>query len=381
MDTITVLFCAPGYSATKTFVKTGSKVEKHDFNAGMWFTSKGYPITGIHELSTVMTIVEPTPAVLLIRGAPQPELDTSRPHQRTKNGPFNYRTPPRGRLYAMVDIDKLALPAGLKLTKRTLRRVIDHCISLLPAEFQTASFHWQLSSSAGVGDPTKISIHLWFWFDRPITDLELKQWGNAVNAAKGINLIDTSLFNDVQAHYTAAPIFKNMDDPFPVRSGLIEKEQHVVSLVLPASRSAYSKNSDGKKSSLQNVQTGQGFEYHLSTIGDHPGGQGFHGPILSATASHVAAIGGENVDVEQLYERVRDRILSADSSHHTLEEIESRASREHIIPAIEGAIEKFGHQPVRKPRLIMGIPAHFPAKPVSISKAEKCLSNYLDSAF
>ncbi len=146
MDTVTVLICACGHSATKTFVRTGSQVEKHDFNAGKWFTSKVYPVTGIHELSAVLTIVEPIHTALLLRGEPQHGLDTSRPHQRTKKGPINYLTPVQGHRYAMIDIDKLVLPAGLTLTKQMLPSVIDYVIGQLPAEFRNASFHWQLPS-------------------------------------------------------------------------------------------------------------------------------------------------------------------------------------------------------------------------------------------
>jgi hypothetical protein len=44
-------------------------------------------------------------------------------------------------------------------------------------------------------------------------------------------------------------------------------------------------------------------------------------------------------------------------------------------------IETVGKHQVRKPRLIKGIPPHFPAQPVSILEAKSRLSSYLDKAF
>lgn len=383
MDTLTLLVCPPGFSATKTHTKTDGKIDTAPYNAGMYFASKEFLADGIHALSKSLMSLETIPDALVIRGAPQPHLNTAKPHQRTKNDSCcNYLTPPEGRQYAMIDIDKLSLPQGLKLSKRTLPRVIRYVINLLPKEFHNVSFHWQLSSSAGVGDPTKVSIHLWFWFDRPISDTDLKRWGKNWNTAIGFNLIDLSLFNDVQAHYTAAPIFKNMTDPFPIRSGLIEKELHEVALVLPAPAFSHTHNpkSNGNKPSQETI-SGQGFDCHLSTIGDHPGGEGFHLPIIRAIASHVTTVGGDNVDIEWLLEKVRERVLAADCSHHTQEEVESRASREHIIQAIEGAIDKFGHQPTKAVRVISGVKPHYTTKTVSKRQSQKKLDQYFSKMF
>ena len=384
MDKLTVLVCVPGCFATKTHRKTDAGVKTQGYNAGTFFASMELPVDGVQTLSQQLMALEPLSNALAIRGALQPHLDPTRPHRRTKLAPYiNYLTPPQGRWYAMADIDKLALPGGLTLTRQTLPGVIDHVISQLPEEFQNVSFHWQLSSSAGVGDPTRISIHLWFWLNRPISDQDLKRWGNAINLSKGFVLIDTSLFNDIQPHYTAAPIFEEMDDPFPIRSGLVEKGWHEVALVLPATEpsSPYPKKYHGKQSSLAEAPSGQGFDFHLSTIGDHPGGQGFHGPILSATASHVATAGGENVDKEWLYETVRARVLAADCSRHTAAEVESRASREHIMASIDGAIKKFGQQPDRKPQLYDGIEPHYQSTPISKRQANLEIRRIIQKQF
>ena len=59
------------------------------------------------------------------------------------------------------------------------------------------------------------------------------------NARAGMKLIDPALFNDVQAHFTAAPVFEGLVDPFSVRSGLVRKEVDEVALKLPAPKAAY----------------------------------------------------------------------------------------------------------------------------------------------
>jgi hypothetical protein len=381
-DSITVLECSRGYSTTKTHRKIDDKIKTIHFDSGKYFTSKVYPINGIHELSYVLKVFEPIHIVLAIRGAPQPGFDISRPHQRTKNGPVNYLTPQHGRQYVMIDIDKLGLPVGMKLSSQTVNRVIDYVVGQLPAELQNVTFHWQLSSSAGVGDASKVSIHLWFWLDRPIRDCDLGRWGKAVNVARGFNLIDTRLFNDVQPHFIAAPSFENMDDPIPARSGLIEKELDVAALVLPPETISRDCR-DGLLTKPASVQrsSGQGFENILSTIGDHLGGDGFHMPIIRAIASYVATAGGDNVDVEWLYKTVSNAVLVADASRHESGYIDHMASREHIMPAIEGALEKYGHQINRVARLVKGVPAHFSSKPVSLLEAQGRLSRYLDNAF
>lgn len=393
-DTITVLGCTLGYRATKIHCRTNGDLKTEGFNAGMYFQSHVISISCIRELSAVLTNLEPTSNMLVIRGLPQPHVEPDQPHQRTKNPPTaNYRTPADGHRYVMIDIDKLALPAALNLSKTTLPRVIRHVVARLPDEFHNATFHCQLSSSAGISDPTKVSMHLWFWLDRPIPDQDLKRWGTAVNAASGIKLIDTALFNDVQAHYTAAPLFKGMDNPFPERSWLVRKGRDEVALVLPSSvpkpsdtgKSRPAKSVAGKtrttKSVLTSSSAGLGFDYHVASIGDHAGGEGFHEPLLRAAASYVATRGANDIDKERLYETLRRHVLSADASCHSPDEVENRASREHIMPIIDSALKKYGNQTPSTARLRDGIAPHYESKPLPNERATAKLKRLVSNLF
>ncbi len=377
-NSITILRCQPGFRATKTHRKTDEGIKTEDYNAGMYFTSVAAPVSGIEELSQyILKPLEAHPSGLVIRGKAQAHLDHTKWHRRMKYAPHaNYATPPQGRCYAMVDIDRLPLPAGMLLTPDTATDAVEYAINRLPHELRTVSYHFQLSSSAGIYDQTVISVHLWFWLDRPVTDAEMKRWGKAANTAAGRVLIDTSLFNDVQPHYTAAPLFEGMRDPFAARSGLIRKANDCASLNIPALTHATPAQPTKKSSTHRGAApkrehngTARGFDAHLASIGDHAGGGGFHDPIIRAAASYVAEHGADGTDVEWLYGTIRARVLAADSTHHAPEEVAARASREHIMPAINGAIEKFGDKPACKPRLIRGLKPYFSAKPVCVEIA------------
>lgn len=115
----------------------------------------------------------------------------------------------------MFDVDKFSpLFADPVLEPESAFR--EYIETHLPAAFHTASFHWQLSSSAGrVGSEGKLKGHLWFWLDTPASSSDLKVWAKCEGLA-----VDTALFDPIQAHYTAAPVFdEGVPDPVPCRSG------------------------------------------------------------------------------------------------------------------------------------------------------------------
>ncbi len=386
-DSITILWTEPHKLAAKQFIKTSrrSPIQVKPYDAGSLFTAyEPIKIHDIHQLSTVVTFLETQQRGFVIRGAPVSSQIVSKLVARKGSGEGakfkgNFKTPELGRHYIEIDVDKFALPRRLKLTQATVHEVIDHVVHALPSEFHEASYHWQLSSSAGVFDKTKVSMHLWFWLNQPVPDKELKRWAHYVNTKVGATIVDPTLFQHVQAHYTAAPIFEGMSDPFPIRSGLVQKQHDSVSLVLPQTpiRTLSAKASGAKPST---GSSGAGFEFFLSQIGDHPGGRGFHVPTRDAAASYVGSHGTEGTDPELLFSILRDRILSADASHHSDADIEQRASREHIEPIIRSAIEKFGSAASerRKSRRIEGLAPHYQqakTEPVDIQQA---MSNFLD---
>jgi len=374
VDSMTILFCVPGCGASKTIrAAPDGTVKTVGFSAGKHFGALVQPVDGITSLSELLTELERTPNAFTIRGAPIAEPDARGRYLRRKT---HFATPAKGRHWVMIDFDKLPLPDGLNLASDP-KAAVEHLVSRLPEECRGVSYHYQLSSSAGIGDPRKASAHVWYWLEAPCTDAELKRWAKAVNDKAGCKLVDPALFNDVQPHYTAAPVFEGVPDPFPERSGLAHKRLPAAKLRIPRI----------KRESARGIASGQaaerslGFEGRLARIGDHEGGDGFHEPIIRACASYVAQNGRAKVDREALYEIVRARVLAADRSKHDEAYVEHMASREHLLPAIDGALERFGDRPAssRRSRLVPDVAAQPRGPSLGSEEAYRELSDVLDT--
>lgn len=388
-ETLTILITAEANKrATKKIHKNGGsgEIEFVQFDAGMYFSAlRSGPITDISGLSELLTALESMPQCLVIRGEPvdQSAADLGR-IRRTGSGEGdafqgNFRTPDHGRRYVLIDVDKLKLPDGMSLSPDSVEAICEYVISHLPKEFHKASYHWQLSSSAGFTDPGRVSLHLWFWLDRPVHDLELRRWGKFVNEKAGMKLVDTALFGHVQPHYTAAPVFDGVQDPFPVRSGLVVRPLDSVALVLPPLPQRMTTRN--VVSSATGASTCKGFENHLKRIGDHAGGEGFHVPLRDAAASYVSTNGISGTDREVLFDLLAAAVFRADRSNHSDTEVGQRASREHIMPLIDSALVKYGDtkSAVRKPKFYENIEPHYQSQPMSVEAIQAELSNMLPS--
>lgn len=385
LDFITVLTTQPGNFASKVITRnTDGQIDIQNFNAGMSFAVLELPaIDGIHTLSNYLTQLETIPNALVIRGRPLPHIAQSSWVYRRK---VNFLTPDSGHRWLMIDIDKYPLPKHL-LSKCNSHAAIEYLVGKLPAEFRDATYYWSFSSSAGVKNHGNVSAHLWFWLTAWVSDAELTRWGDYVNKGAGRKLIDTALFRDVQPHFTAAPRFVNMADPLPMRSGLCQKTHDAVTLQLPPSTAPTKKGSSQTPTAGQTVQTTSnsddvGFENRLARIGDHPGGQGFHNPLLNAAASYVATHGEQGTDVEVLYAILHDAAMAADRRHHTLDDVEHRACRDQIMPMIESAIAKFGQDDRRrtKSRLIKGVEPYYKASPIPAEEASRQITAMIKGA-
>lgn len=270
IDTVTILVTKTSNLATKQFSKAPPlpKVSVQAFNAGYHYCALvPAGVNDIHDLSTVLKFCEQNPNALIIRGEPVSDAVVGSWVRRTGSGEGanftgNFRTPPQGRHYLEIDVDKLPLPKGWTLDQANISKICEYIVHQLPPEFHDASYHWQLSSSAGVFDNTKVSAHFWFWLAAPVSDAVLRKWAKHVNEVAGIKLVDGALFQHVQAHFVAAPLFKGMADPFPVRSGLVTKSIGSVDLQLPPTEPGA--HSGGPRSgSPFNTNGGSGFDYYL----------------------------------------------------------------------------------------------------------------------
>lgn len=119
------------------------------------------------------------------------------------------------RAWVCLDLDDVERPEGWR--DHQPLRMVD---ALVPAPFGGAGLVWQWSAGARPGG--KIRAHVWYLLNRPACDASLRDW------LRELGVKDLSLYNAVQVHYTAAPLFEGMDDPMTCR--LLMRQGDVVQL-------------------------------------------------------------------------------------------------------------------------------------------------------
>ena len=326
----------------------------------------------IDELSSLLLVLEADPRRVIIRGRLVDGVDPTLPLRRRIHDAVRpvLEAPyvDQELSWLMIDMDKQQLPSGIDLLAQPLD-AIDYLIAQLPQEFHDCTFHYQLSSSAGVFNTNEVSAHLFFWLQEPATSAKLKPWAEALNRQR--KLIDASLFNTIQAHYTSKPIFPDgFTDPFEGRrSGLIRKNNDAVQIdynIVEVERNR--RTAHPQKS----FERSGGYENILSQLGDGRGGDGFHKPLLRATSSYVATKGREVAEStrETLKDDLRDRIDSADQTNHTHQEIERYRSDPYLDALIDSAIEKYGDANAAAP--------YFDIVELPLEEAEEKLNQTID---
>lgn len=227
-DTLTVLTCHDaGATAAKVFiVLDDGTVQKCGYDAKTYFQYEEIPVSCLNSLCHALVGLEAEPKKLIIRGKPKKDAgNIVRRKVRGEDAAFE----PASRRWVMLDVDKREIPDSLDLTANP-EEVIKWLLNQLPEPFRKADCLFQFSSSQNipekVGDaPRKVvSVHFWFWCDRPVSDEEWKRFFKI----DSLSTVDLSLFNAVQAHYVARPSFRGMDDPMPRRMGLLRGDSDTV---------------------------------------------------------------------------------------------------------------------------------------------------------
>ena len=193
-DTLSVLTHAVN-PATKTWKTDGTIIAAQETK---FFSLTEHHVDGIVGLSMLLTQLEHQPKACLIRGRYVGD-DTAKARDAEDYQPGKVR---RANDYfddqplhsVMIDIDGY---------QGTIEQFINN---KLPAAWRDCSYHWQLSSSSG--HPSKaeagLRAHVWFWMASALTSAQLKAFAQSVDLPA-----DMALFNPVQAHYTANPIFEH----------------------------------------------------------------------------------------------------------------------------------------------------------------------------
>ena len=354
----------------KTLTKTVSMSADRQYSitptdGAMWFEAAVIELPSAKQLIRKLVDLQSEPHAMLVRGGLRGGVDLSAPIRRRLHvqdeDPNEAPFLDQAINWMMVDIDKLVLPPKIDLITSP-EDAVKFAISQLPREFHNASVFWHLSSSAGVRSPGTISVHLNYWLHEPKTSYELREWAKALNSSLGKKLIDPALYNPVQPHYTADPIFiGDAIDPLKGRrSGHIPGIADAVRLPHIAAT-----QNKARQAIYASPAATHGYEQILASLGDD--GAGFNLPLLRACASFVATVGGQEASEQKEVVKadLRRRIQEANSESHDLAELARYSSDSYLDSLIDSAIAKYGEQ--------NRLPTHFDKKEVSLGEGEALL--------
>lgn len=191
--------------------KIWSKDGISDYDSAKNFKVTQLPVSGIKQLSEILAELETQPKACVIRGAQ--ETPSEEPVQRLN---ANFLEVPHH--WFLVDIDRYQ-PVLADPVLEPVDAIEEFILGSMPEEFHGASYHWQLSSSAGAAkNRDTLKAHVWFWSETAYTGPQLDAWAR-VNRVP----LDKAVLRRVQVHYTASPVFDaGVEDPVPVRSGFVE---------------------------------------------------------------------------------------------------------------------------------------------------------------
>jgi len=223
-DTITILRSA-GPVLTKTF--DGEREIPYDL--AKHFTVETRAVANLRALSSLLTRLTGHPQRCIIRGrwvgdeAAQAIVPAATSGRYPRTNALFTEVPHH---WVMLDIDRYEPLISDPVADP--EAAIDEFIhDVLPEPFRCASYHWQLSASAG-RTPGVLKCHLWFWLEQAYTGPQLKAWVRA-----GGLPIDVAPLRRVQVHYTANPVFLGgARDPVAQRCGLHQGARDTVELII-----------------------------------------------------------------------------------------------------------------------------------------------------
>ncbi len=250
MDHLTVLRHSRNL-LTKTWCTDGSIKPYAD---ARFFQHQQHDISGIAELSKLLTALEYEQRACVIRGCyVGDELASQRDPAEYRRGAVRKTLDyfaDQALHTVLIDVDGFE-PLTCDPVADPVGAIEEFVAFSLPPPFHGASFHWQLSSSAG--HPTsagRLKAHLWFWLDTAYTSSQLQVWAKAACPQA-----DERMFHPVQAHYTAAPVFEfGVKDPVRTRSGFVSGQAgDSVPLVIEASHLIAAAQSGGRGQRLREL--------------------------------------------------------------------------------------------------------------------------------
>jgi hypothetical protein len=287
------------------------------------FRGEERPVSSIHELAQLLESIEHNPSSFIVRGKIIDGVDRNSMLRRVRARNDQDPTLLAAEHYWIaLDIDAIPCPEWID-PAREPKAAAEHVIERLPEEFHNATCRWQFTSSQGFKG-SKISLRIYYWADRPLSDSDLKTWlcgSEPGTKERRWPMIDDSVFSACQPIYTARPLIVGMRDPMPQRTGILFGDNDEV--LAPEIAPEHRRSAPGGGPQAPG-EPGVGYEGYCARIGDHAGG-GFHGPIKSAVAAYIARHGSQ-VDTAWLRADLEEVIRRAprDPAKHPDDYVERR---------------------------------------------------------
>lgn len=315
---------AAGLRLTKTIDASGVALAR---DHARYFRHSAYRCSNITDLHRRLLLLSQREDCLIVRGGVKSTVSDDQILRRSrKDGSGTIVDVARS--WLMIDLDgaDIFLPEDWSANpEHWVRKTIQ---SELPKVFHRAGVVVQWSSSMQISGGTP-KCHLWFWLSRPLFSHEAKAWLRETSA-------DPAVFQPVQEHFTASPVYEIGGDPLEGnRVKLLQGEEVLVPNVIkvPQSRAA------GGNWRHEGSQ----FKRFLWEIGDHDGGRGLHLPIRDACLSFISST-WPSPDVDFLRSEIFKRVRSAElRKDRTETEMEDRLGRglEHNIETAIRRVEAF----------------------------------------
>ena len=214
----------------KKYILNDDKICKIGYQNPKNFSAKAVEFKSIDDFWCQFQDISNNPRQMLIRGVSRKHIAK---YSKTQRMLEIFGESEGGSNWFQIDVDAFeGIPTTINpLTVEGIEYFIEQH---LPHEFKNVSYVFQFSNSAGIINKNGIflknglSVHLYFFTDRNVTNAELKHYIPKLTINE-LNIIDHSLFNSVQPHYTALPdIGENIECVLEKRQDFVLKENDVV---------------------------------------------------------------------------------------------------------------------------------------------------------
>lgn len=330
---------------TKTLTLTGEGWAKGGAENTTDYFAEKTRFEGLEGLYRLLVKLEHEPTKFLIRGDMAKSIGTgeiiTRRHKEKHPDDPTAHIVDVERCTVPVDLDDVPMGEDYDLenTEVMLGKAIKR---YLPELFHGAAYVWQLSAGAGIKDGGLLSVHLFFFSDRPVSTIWLRKFMKA-----HVLDADTSIYKQGQPLYTAAPLIFGGEDPIKQRCGYVGRDKkHLTFPEMDFDELVKIAKTKG----IGLVDQARGYEAKMAFLGDGDKLCRFHEVLAQSVASYVSGRLPAEIDVEALVDDCIARVRAApnDGTPRRLADIrDTYTKRGYLRDNITSAMKSFCLKPSR----------------------------------